>query len=379
MDEQPGAAVLEKILRVGGNLEELSAEEKAEYYGAVCRSLGLNPLTRPFEYLTLNGKLHLYALRDCADQLRRVHGISIYIASREVMVATGVYVVTARAKDRAGREDESTGAVHVAGLKGDALANAYMKAETKAKRRVTLSIAGLGWLDESEAEGIAAAVPVEPSTTAAAPPAAEPTNRAPAPAMAGPSWTLAQVDAMASVAVNTALAQRLRYLAPDSKEERNAYIRLGFGEAAGCWPEVDPLGLSVRKRGLLALLELRKDAPPAEAPAVDDDVPLGGEAGGDDPPPKATAGTAARGGRRVLSLMLPLPDGVMFDVAGPHAPLPWVGSNQVVTAEWLRVLHSRADALRTLAVWRTLKAKYPAMNAKQYADAWLVLGQQTAS
>ena len=39
-------------------------------------------------------------------------------------------------------------------LKGDALANALMKAETKAKRRVTLSIAGLGWLDETELETI---------------------------------------------------------------------------------------------------------------------------------------------------------------------------------------------------------------------------------
>jgi hypothetical protein len=39
-------------------------------------------------------------------------------------------------------------------LKGDALANALMKCETKAKRRVTLSLAGLGWLDETELETI---------------------------------------------------------------------------------------------------------------------------------------------------------------------------------------------------------------------------------
>jgi hypothetical protein len=61
-----------------------------------------------------------------------------------------IYIITARAKDRTGREDESTGAVAVRTLKGDALANALMKCETKAKRRVTLSIAGLGWLDETE-------------------------------------------------------------------------------------------------------------------------------------------------------------------------------------------------------------------------------------
>jgi hypothetical protein len=46
------------------------------------------------------------------------------------------------------------GAVAIAGLKGEALANALMKAETKAKRRVTLSISGLGMLDETEAEDL---------------------------------------------------------------------------------------------------------------------------------------------------------------------------------------------------------------------------------
>jgi hypothetical protein len=143
--------VVEKVV-IGGDLSELNAAQRAEYYAAVCRSLGLNPLTKPFEYLTLNGKLRLYALRDCADQLRRLHGISIYIANRERL--SDVYVVTARAKDRQGREDESTGAVPLGNLKGDALANALMKAETKAKRRVTLSIAGLGWLDETELDTI---------------------------------------------------------------------------------------------------------------------------------------------------------------------------------------------------------------------------------
>ncbi len=137
--------------------------QNPEYYTAVCRSLGLNPLTKPFEFLTLNGKLRLYALRDCADQLRRLHGISIYITNRERL--GDIYVVTARAKDCTGREDESTGAVPLGNLKGDALANALMRAETKAKRRVTLSIAGLGWLDETELDTIqsAAAENLRPS------------------------------------------------------------------------------------------------------------------------------------------------------------------------------------------------------------------------
>jgi hypothetical protein len=62
--------------------------------------------------------------------------------------------VTARATDRAGRSDESIGAVAIGGLKGDALCNALMKAETKAKRRATLAIVGLSFLDESEVETV---------------------------------------------------------------------------------------------------------------------------------------------------------------------------------------------------------------------------------
>jgi hypothetical protein len=156
MTNQPttSEALPETIERavIAGDLADLTPEQRAEYYTAVCRSLGLNPLTKPFEFLTLNGKLRLYALRDCGDQLRRLHGISIYITNRERM--GDVYIVTARAKDRTGREDESTGAVALGNLKGDSLCNALMKGETKAKRRVTLSIAGLGWLDETELETI---------------------------------------------------------------------------------------------------------------------------------------------------------------------------------------------------------------------------------
>jgi hypothetical protein len=92
-----------------------------------CNSLGLNPLTRPFDYISLNGKLTLYARKDCTDQMRNVQKVSLQITSRDVV--GDVYIVTARATTADGRCDESTGVVVIAGLKGDALANAYMKAE----------------------------------------------------------------------------------------------------------------------------------------------------------------------------------------------------------------------------------------------------------
>lgn len=155
--------IIEQVV-VGGDLSKLTPQQRVVYYKSVCESLGLNPLTKPFSYLHLNGKLVLYALRDATDQLRAKHRISITIPSRETI--NDVFVVTARATTPDGRTDESTGAVTLGTLKGDALANAMMKAETKAKRRVTLSIVGLGWLDETELSTIqdAAPVAVDPMT-----------------------------------------------------------------------------------------------------------------------------------------------------------------------------------------------------------------------
>jgi hypothetical protein len=145
------AAITERVL-LHGDLRQLTPAQKVSYYSAVCESLGLNPLTQPFAYLVLNGKEILYAKRDAAEQLRKIHSISIEIKAREMI--GDVYVVTAGASMGDGRRDESTGAVAIGTLKGESLANAYLKAETKAKRRVTLSICGLGILDETEVDSL---------------------------------------------------------------------------------------------------------------------------------------------------------------------------------------------------------------------------------
>jgi hypothetical protein len=154
---------IEQVLAYG-DLTKLTSTQRTAYYSRVCESLGLNPLTRPFEFINLSGKLVFYARRDCADQLRNIHHVTVAITSRERV--DDVYVVTARATLPNGRSDESTGAVTVGNLKGDALANALMKAETKAKRRVTLSICGLSVLDESELETVISTTPQLPRITA---------------------------------------------------------------------------------------------------------------------------------------------------------------------------------------------------------------------
>jgi hypothetical protein len=142
----------EESALLAGDLSKLSTEQRSSLYIKVCQSLGLNPLTQPFNYILLNGKLQLYATKNCTDQLRQIHNVSLKISSRERLGE--LYIVTSLATTASGRTDESTGAVTIGHLKGDALANGLMKAETKAKRRVTLSICGLSMLDESELETV---------------------------------------------------------------------------------------------------------------------------------------------------------------------------------------------------------------------------------
>jgi hypothetical protein len=172
-------SVMEKVV-IQGDLSMLNPQERLVYYTKVCESLGLNPLTKPFDYLMLDGKLVLYAKRDATDQLRKLHKVSITITNREKI--GDVYCVTARGTTPDGRTDEAIGAVpllkeekvwdaekynsrtqkkgayvstgKLIPLDANELANALMKAEAKAKRRVTLSLVGLGMMDETEIETV---------------------------------------------------------------------------------------------------------------------------------------------------------------------------------------------------------------------------------
>jgi len=174
------AAIVERVV-MAGDLNKLTPQDRAGYYRAVCESMGLNPLTQPFRYIMLNGRLTLYACKVGTDQLRKIHGVSI--EPPQITYADDLVLVTVAARDATGRTDAELGAVSLAGLKSADTANAIMKAITKAKRRVTLSIVGLGWLDKTEVEAIGDAKPAainvetgeveQPSPSAPPPPQIE--------------------------------------------------------------------------------------------------------------------------------------------------------------------------------------------------------------
>lgn len=147
-------SALESVLALG-DLSKLTAKSRVDYYRGLCESLGLNSLSRPFDYISLQGKLTLYAKKDCTDQLRRIYGVSVDDLSEEIR--DGLLIVKCRVSMPNGRKDADFGAVPFENLKGETRANAMLKCVTKAKRRATLSICGLGMLDESEIESVAGA------------------------------------------------------------------------------------------------------------------------------------------------------------------------------------------------------------------------------
>ena len=245
--ETNAAAMLERVIMVG-DLSKLTDAERLLYVKSVCESLGLNPLTRPFDYISLGGKLVLYAKKDATDQLRKLHKVSI--DKMETEQRGDIYIVIAHAVDKDDRRDASLGAVNTASLKGDALANAMMKAETKAKRRVTLSICGLGILEETELDTVPNAKPVtvNPETGEVLSPAVAP------PTPSGPEPSAAPVASVPSPAGDL-LAYAQETLSKDALDRHIAKLGEPTANALarGMFKRPD-----VKERGVAALSQAER-------------------------------------------------------------------------------------------------------------------------
>lgn len=153
------AEVLAKVM-LNNDLSGFSNQERLSYVQQLTQHLGLNPFTQPLQFISFrDGTLSLYAAKNCTDQLRDIRKVSIEDVkieeSGEYCVVT-VFGSLPDSKHPSGiRKDSDIGVVPLVAygkpLQGEQRANAIMKAVTKAKRRFTLSICQLGFMDESEA------------------------------------------------------------------------------------------------------------------------------------------------------------------------------------------------------------------------------------
>lgn len=150
----PDSARVAESLVTKGDLSALSPSERVKLYVQMCESLGLNPSSQPFAMLRLNGKEILYPTRGATDQLAAIHRVNREIIDGPKVVdlaGTKLVYAVCRASLPNGRTETATATVQLTDP-----VNVLMKCETKAKRRATLSILGLGMLDETELETIPA-------------------------------------------------------------------------------------------------------------------------------------------------------------------------------------------------------------------------------
>ena len=153
------AALESLVLR--GDISGLTAAQKVQHYLGMCRILGLDAATQPLAYLRLSGKEVLYVTRGATDRLAAMHSLNREIIDGPKVIdlaGTKLVIAVCRATLPGGRYETATATLPLSDP-----ATVLMKAETKAKRRATLAILGLGLLDETEVDAIPGAVTVEPA------------------------------------------------------------------------------------------------------------------------------------------------------------------------------------------------------------------------
>lgn len=167
MIDEVGVAV-QRIAAQGKDTRALSHEERVATLAALSKALGLNPLTNPVRFLPMQGGEVLYVTRQATDQIAaRLRLNRETVVGPEVReVGTNIRMVFCQVRVTApdGRSEMATATLP---LKDPC--NDLMKCETKAKRRATLSLAGLGLLTEEETETIPGARREEPARAAGAP------------------------------------------------------------------------------------------------------------------------------------------------------------------------------------------------------------------
>lgn len=154
-DDEDAARSLAHVLG-SGDLARLTNEQRVAHYLRLCHSLGVNPLSRPYDWLVMDGKLVLYPNKSLAEQLRRQHEIRVQIVREESIdldTDDPMYVVKVEGTTPTGRTDQATKYVPLTAynsktgktyrLTGTQRANAYAKAETGAKRRLVFSMVGM--------------------------------------------------------------------------------------------------------------------------------------------------------------------------------------------------------------------------------------------
>ena len=149
---------------LNNNLSGLTKEQQVQYVSYRCHKAGLDVAGHPFDLITnKDGKTVIYANKEAAAQLNQLRSLSPVVSKEEFLMGETIYKVTYKVTEN-GRSTEDCGAVGLVkikkGVQGqpdearkmspDEVADAIMKAHTKAKRRAILTHCGIGTNDADE-------------------------------------------------------------------------------------------------------------------------------------------------------------------------------------------------------------------------------------
>ncbi|MBD2316708.1 hypothetical protein [Phormidium tenue] len=163
--------LLAKIVQ-SGDLSMLSSSDRLIYYFTYCRQLGLNALSKPFDYIEEKDKdgkikkISLYPNAIAASQLRDSRNVSTRIVEEKIMLDGEIYSVTVEAR-MGTRTEQATGKVGIKTdnwgkpLNGDSKAKAMKRAETQARRRATLAIVGLDAIGDEDRKASISDIPMD--------------------------------------------------------------------------------------------------------------------------------------------------------------------------------------------------------------------------
>ena len=148
-NRKDAAGALAHVLGTG-DLYKLTNEQRVAHYINLCKSLDLNPLSRPFQWIEFKEGdsppvLTLYFKPSGAAQMLRNHHVSVHYPRKEIVGELFVCEAHGQAPD--GRKGVGTKYVSLTNkygkLSGNRLANAFMSAESGALRRLALNMFGL--------------------------------------------------------------------------------------------------------------------------------------------------------------------------------------------------------------------------------------------
>lgn len=148
------ADALLSAVAAGKDTRQLTGAQRRALLASLHHQLGLNPLSGAVMFLLTNGRETLYVKKEGTDQIARREKLTRETLKGpcvETMEGVKVVICQVCVKHPDGRAETCTATLP---FSAGGLVNDLMKVETKAKRRATLSLCGLGMLAEDEIETI---------------------------------------------------------------------------------------------------------------------------------------------------------------------------------------------------------------------------------